>query len=148
MPKRRIKVNVSQNVSWTLKKGSWVAHFLITGLITLLFTQMFGKNLGLQISVITYNVCSFIFFHWIIGDPFNADYKEYTFWEQMATQLEDSSSLIFMALYPIFLFLFVHRSVEWNTKLFFIAFISLMFVVIPKLGFMHMKRVFGIKRYD
>lgn len=146
MPRRNS--GISSNVAWTTHKGSWFIHFFITGLLMLLLIQFFGVNSGLQGTVIIYNVCSFIFFHWLIGDPFTAEYKEFTFWEQMAMQLEESSSLKFMALYPIFLFLFVHRLVTWNKILFCIAFISLLFVVVPKLGFMHMKRVFGIRRYD
>lgn len=148
MPKKNSKIGISSNVSWTIQKGSWLVHFVITGLITLLFTQAFGRNKGLQLALILYNCSSFLFFHWIVGDPFNSEYKDFTFWEQMNIQLEDSSSLTFMALYPIVLFFAVHRLVEWEKSLFFIASISLLFVVIPKLGFMHMKRVFGIKRYD
>lgn len=146
MPRK--EVGLSSNISWTIQKGSWAIHFVITGIIALLFTQFFGTNTGLQIGTITYNVISFIFFHWIVGDPFTLEYKGFTFWEQMASQLGESSSLKFLALYPIFLFLFVHRIVIWNKALFLTAFASLMFVVVPKLGFMHLKRVFGIKRYD
>jgi len=142
------EVGLSSNISWTVQKGSWAIHFVITGIIGLFFTQFFGVNTGLQISTIAYNVISFIFFHWIVGDPFTIEYTGFTFWEQMAVQLGESSTLKFLALYPILLFLFVHRTVEWNFALFLIAFISLMFVVIPKLGFMHLKRIFGIKRYD
>lgn len=148
MVKSKQFINISSNVSWTVQKGSWMIQIIVTVLISMLFTQLFGSNLGLQVSTIFYNICSFIFFHWIIGDPFDTAYKECTFWEQMAIQLEDSSTLTFMALYPVLFFMFVHRMVVWNTKLFYIACISLTLVVIPKLGFMHMKRVFGIKRYD
>lgn len=145
---RHANLGLSCNVSWTIQRGSWAVHFLITGIISMFFTQFFGINYGLQISLITYNILSFIFFHWIVGDPFSCEFKQFTFWEQMACQLEESSTLKFLALYPIILFFFVHRIVVWNKVAFIVAFISLIFVVIPKLGFMHMKRVFGIKRYD
>jgi hypothetical protein len=42
----------------------------------------------------------------------------------------------------------VSRLITWNLRLFIVAIISLGFVVVPKLGFMHMKRVFGIKTHD
>lgn len=148
MKNKKNKTALSSNISWTIQKGSWAIHFIITLLITFLFNQMFGVNTGLQIAVITYNILSFIFFHWIVGDPFSTEYKQFTFWEQMASQLEESSSLTFLALYPILLFLLINRLVHWNITLFVLSFISLILVVIPKLGFMHMKRVFGIKRYD
>lgn len=142
------KVVYSSNISWTIQKGSWLIHFVVTFLIGNLLVTVFGKNKGLQIVTITYNIVSFIFFHWIVGDPFKAEFKEYTFWEQMQSELENSSTLMFMALYPIVLFFFVHRLVDWNRWMFYIAMFSLFLVVIPKLGFMHMKRIFGIKRYD
>lgn len=148
MGKKNSNVDISSNVAWTYQKGSWLVHFLITGLITLLFTKFLGKNKGLQVALIFYNVSSFIFFHWIVGDPFNSKYKKFTFWEQMSVQLGDSSSLTFLSLYPIVLFFGVHRMVTWEKTYLILAIISLAFVVIPKLGFMHTKRVFGIKRYD
>jgi len=141
-------VNVSSNISWTIQKGSWIAHIIITTLLSLLFVQLLGLNLGMQYAIITYNVCSFIFFHWIVGDPFNSDYKDCTFWEQMAIQLGHTSTLKFMALYPVAFFMIAHTIVTWNVWLLIVASITLALVVIPKLGFMHMKRVFGIKRYD
>lgn len=145
MEKQRTTGTVSSNVSWTIQKGSWAIHFIVTGFIALFFVQMFGKNYGMQISVISYNIISFIFFHWIVGDPFTTEYRDYTFWEQMALQLGESSTLKFLALYPVFLFLLVHRIVVWDIKLLCLAFVSLILVVVPKLGFMHMKRVFGIR---
>lgn len=148
MGKKHAKLGISSNISWTVQKGSSIAHVVITGLITLLFTKTFGKNKGLQLALIFYNFCSFLFFHWIIGDPFNAKFREFTFWEQMQAQLEDSSSLTFLSIFPIVLFFAVHRIVEWEKSLFIISSVTLLFVVVPKLGFMHMKRIFGIKRYD
>lgn len=147
MQKQKTTGTVSSNISWTIQKGSWIVHFIVTGFITLFFTQMFGRNYGMQISVISYNIISFIFFHWIVGDPFATEYRDCTFWEQMALQLGESSTLKFLALYPVFFFLVVHRIVVWDVKLFFLAFVSLILVVVPKLGFMHMKRVFKIKRH-
>lgn len=148
MKKNEPNVAISSNIAWTIEKGSWLAHIALTSLLAMLFSQILGKNTGLQVSVISYNISSFIFFHWIVGDPFSGSYEECTFWEQMALQLEQSSSLVFLALYPVVLFMIVHRIVIWDTRLLIVAGISLLFVVVPKLGFMHMKRVFGIKRYD
>lgn len=139
---------LSSNISWTLEKGSWIGHFAVTIIIGMFFTQILGKNKGLQLAIIVYNLVSFFFFHWIVGDPFSTENKGFTFWEQMSVHISVSSSLRFLALYPIFLFLLVNRLVEWSIALLIISLISLSLVVIPKLGFMHMKRVFGIRRYD
>lgn len=147
MPKHP-DVYLSQNVSWTIQKGSWVIHFLLTFIFWIMLSQIFGHTIGCQLTVIMYNVCTFIFFHWIVGDPFDNSYRDFTFWEQMSEQLQHSSTLIFMSIYPVILFMAASRAVIWNPKLLTIAVISLGFVVVPKLGFMHMKRVFGIKRHD
>ena len=139
---------LSQNISWTIQKGSWIMHLILTFIFWIMLSQIFGRAIGWQLTVITYNVCTFIFFHWIVGDPFDNSYRDFTFWEQMAVQLQHSSTLIFMSIYPVILFMVVSRVVIWNPKMLIVAIISLSFVVIPKLGFMHMKRVFGIKRHD
>jgi ORMDL family len=148
MAHKHHKVDISENISWTVQKGASVMHFILTFLICLILTQAFGYNMAWQLTVIIYNILTFIFFHWIVGDPFDTNYRNYTFWEQITEQLEHSYSLIFMSVYPVLLFMAVNRIVVWNTWLFYIAVISLAFVVVPKLGFMHMKRIFGIKRFD
>lgn len=142
------KVVVSQNISWTIQKGSWLIHFVLTFLFWIVFSQIWGYSKGWQVSVICYNFITFFFFHWIVGDPFDTNYRGFTFWEQMAVQLGQTSTLKFMAIYPVLLFMFVNRLVDWDKKLLCIAVISLALVVVPKLGFMHLKRILGIRRYD
>ena len=139
---------LSQNVSWTIQKGSWLIHLIVTFILWITLSQIFGHSIGWQLTVITYNIVTFIFFHWIVGDPFDTSYREFTFWEQVTEQLEHSSTLIFMSVYPVILFMVVSRIVVWKIKLLIVAIISLALVVVPKLGFMHMKRIFGIKRHD
>ncbi|KAI4291456.1 hypothetical protein PAPHI01_0730 [Pancytospora philotis] len=141
-------MHVSQNISWTIQKGSWIIHFVLTGIFWASYSQLFGYAKAWQLTAITYNISTFIFFHWMIGDPFDATYRDFTFWEQMAVQLGQTSTLKFMAIYPVLLFMFVSRLVEWKVKYFIPGVISLVLVVVPKLGFMHMRRIFGIKRHD
>lgn len=148
MAKHNRNVCISQNITWTIQKGSWAVHFILTLLFWVILSQLFGYSMGSQLTVVFYNVLTFIFFHWIVGDPFTTEYREFTFWEQMAVQLGQSSTLRFMSIYPVLLFMLVNRLVTWNIKVFTVAIISLLLVVIPKLGFMHMKRVFGIDRHD
>ncbi|OQS55048.1 hypothetical protein EHP00_1808 [Ecytonucleospora hepatopenaei] len=138
----------SENISWALQKGSWILHFILTFIIYTIFEQLFNYNLSLQLTLISDNVLTFIFFHWIVGDPFDKNYREFTFWEQLSEQMEANSTLIFMSLYPIGLFMIVSRFVKWNLKLYFISLVTLILITVPKLSFMHMKRLFGVKRYD
>lgn len=139
---------ISENISWTIKKGSWIVHILFTITLWLIFTQLFNCKIGLQLTVIFYNLITFIFFHLNVGDPFDNTYKQFTFWEQMVVQLGDTNTLKFIAIYPFVLFIISLRLDNWNNGLFIIALISIALVIIPKFGFMHMKRLFGIKRQD
>ncbi|KAI5168554.1 hypothetical protein PAEPH01_0227 [Pancytospora epiphaga] len=141
-------VVISQNISWTIQRGSWAIHFILTIAFLLTFSQIFGHSTAWQATVIAYNFVTFIFFHWIVGDPFDASYRDFTFWEQMAVQLGQSSTLKFMSLYPVLQFMLVTRLVNWDIRLFVLAVVSLVLVVVPKLGFMHMRRIFGIERHD
>ncbi|TBT99871.1 ORM1-like protein [Hamiltosporidium tvaerminnensis] len=140
-----IPSGVSQNVAWTLQKGSWITHITVTILVKVLYAQLFNPNLSWQLTILTYNFCSFIFFHWIIGDPFDHQYCGHTFWEQMTEQLENSPSLIFLCVYPVVLFIIGNHIVEWNAIMFYLCVFSLCIVIIPKFGFMHRKRLFGIR---
>ncbi len=140
------KVYYSSNISWTLQKGSWLIHFIMTALFYVLYSQFISNNLSYQLTILTYNISTFIFFHWIVGDPFDKNFREFTFWEQLQEQMENSNTLIFMALYPVILFMIINKLVIWDGTLYVMSWISLLMVVIPKLSFMHMKRIF--KRYD
>lgn len=141
MKSKNQKVDISQNVAWTLQRGSWVIHILIIILLKLSISIIFDTNTGWQLSLIIYNISTFIFFHMIPGDPFNDRYSQYTFWEQLSEQLEDSSSLIFIALFPLLVFIIINLFVMWNTILFWTCIVTLFLVTIPKFGFMHLRRI-------
>lgn len=146
--KKGSNVYYSDNIAWVLQKGSWILHFVLTFLIYTVLGQIVSYNKSLQLTLITYNIVTFIFFHWIVGDPFDKNYREFTFWEQLSEQIDANSTLIFMSVYPIILFTIVSRCVKWNIYLYIISLITLFLVTIPKLSFMHMKRIFGLRRYD
>lgn len=134
------RVDVSQNVAWTLQRGSWLIHFLIVGLLKLTLSTVFGADLCWQLTLIVYNVCTFLFFHMLSGDPLSNRYSHYTFWEQLSEQLEGSPGLVFIALFPLVSFIVVNFIVTWNTALFWTCIVSLILVTVPKLGFMHLRR--------
>ncbi|KAL6122203.1 hypothetical protein NUSPORA_00762 [Nucleospora cyclopteri] len=148
MKRKTSTVCLSANISWTIQKGSWIMHPLLTFAIYLLTSYFFTSNYSLQLTLVSYNMITFIFFHWIVGDPFDKNNREFTFWEQVTEQIEAPSTLIYMSLFPVVLFMFVNRIVDWNIKMYILSVISLLLVTIPKLSFMHMKRLFGVRRYD
>ncbi|KAG0418628.1 hypothetical protein EQH57_0709 [Dictyocoela roeselum] len=138
---------LSQNIAWTITKGSWLTHIFLTLAINTLLSHIFGKNKGLQATILCYNIITFIFFHWILGDPFNSQYNNHTFWEQLTEQLENSpESLFFLGIYPIALFIFCNHVVDWDGILFYLCVASLGLVVLPKLEFMHLRRVLNFRR--
>lgn len=136
---------VSQNVSWIFQKGSYLTHIIVVMLISFLYRLFFTYSLSIQLTVISYNLITFIFFHWIKGDPFETKFEGYTFWEQVVEQLEFNNATLFLGLFPLLLFFTSTYIIKWNIKLYFIGVITLCIVVIPKLGFMHKRRIFGIK---
>ncbi|ADM12603.1 Orm1-like membrane protein [Encephalitozoon intestinalis ATCC 50506] len=139
------KVDVSQNVAWTLQRGSWIIHVLVILLLKMTLSVVFNDSIGWQLSLIIYNISTFVFFHMIPGDPFNDRYSLYTFWEQISEQLEGTPDLIFIALFPLIAFTAVNFIIRWNIFLFWICVASLFIVTIPKFGFMHLRRILIFK---
>ncbi|EPR78093.1 ORM1-like protein [Spraguea lophii 42_110] len=138
---------VSQNVAWTFQRGSFISHILITFLVNILYAQLFSRNLSYQLTILTYNMATFIFFHCIIGDPFDSRYVTHTFWEQMVEQLDNTETVWFLGLFPVILFILGNHLVKWNNTMFILCFISLCMVMIPKLGFMHRRRIISSKEH-
>lgn len=136
---------VSQNVSWIFQKGSYLTHMLVVFFINLIFRLFISTSLSIQLTVISYNIITFILFHWIKGDPFETKFEGYTFWEQVVEQLEFNNATLFLGLFPLLLFFISTYIIYWNEKLYIIGIISLFIVIIPKLGFMHRRRLFGIE---
>ncbi|KAF7702727.1 hypothetical protein CDIK_0437 [Cucumispora dikerogammari] len=136
---------VSQNVSWIFQKGSYLTHILVVLTIILIFRLFLSTSLSIQLTVICYNIITFIFFHWIKGDPFETKFEGYTFWEQVVEQLEFNNATLFLGLFPLLLFFISTYIVYWDKNLYIFGIITLCIVVIPKLGFMHKRRIFGIK---
>lgn len=138
------QIRVSENIAWTLQKGSWMIHIVLTLALFSICTFFSNKNIGLQLTILSYNLITFYYFHWIIGDPFDSRYGVCTLWEQMTDQVGSSQGAFFMAIYPCALFFLGNRLVEWNNYLFFLSVLSFSIVMVPKFRFMHMKRIFGL----
>jgi hypothetical protein len=135
-------VDVSQNVAWTLQRGSWMIHILVLVLIRVTFSIFLNSDISWQLSLIIYNLMTLVFFHLISGDPFNDEYANYTFWEQLSLQLEDSSGLVFISIFPLLSFMIISYFTKWSTIMLWLCGISLFLVTLPKLGFMHLRRLF------
>ncbi|KRH94595.1 putative membrane protein [Pseudoloma neurophilia] len=138
---------LSQNIAWTVHKGAMVAHSLIIFLGYLILRSLLNSNnTALMVTPLFYNITTLIFFHLIVGDPFDSNYGALSFWEQMVEQIGYRSTTMFFMVCPIGLFFIINHLVEWNIIMYVLNIISLIIVVIAKCGFMHRRRVFGIGR--
>jgi hypothetical protein len=139
------RVDVSENISWIFQKGSWFIHILLTLIIKLSLSLFVSENTSWQWCIILYNLITFYFFHWKVGDPFSQDYYNYTFWEQIVEQSEDTKQVRFLALYPAILFVIINKIIYWDNFLLYIYILTLIMVTVPKLSFMHHRRIFGLR---
>lgn len=139
---------LSQNIAWTVHKGSFIAHISVVMIGHSILRFVFTKEMAYQVTPLLYNVITFVFFHLIVGDPFDTRFNDHSFWEQMVEQLGYGTTTIFFMVFPIVMFILINHLVVWNVYLFYLNILSLILVVVPKLGFMHRKRVFGLGRED
>ncbi|KAI5171153.1 hypothetical protein NEFER03_0555 [Nematocida sp. LUAm3] len=124
---------ISPNVEWSLEPSTWFGQTLLTATVWLILYQIFSKTAAWTLTIWLYNIITFVFFHAILGDPFNQDYSGMTFWEQLMIQLKGSPGMTFFTLFPIVLFLCGVRLSKFNNFLFISNFLSLVLVVAPKL---------------
>lgn len=123
---------ISPNVEWSLEPSTWFGQTLLTVTVWFILLQIFSRAVASTITIWLYTFITFIFFHAILGDPFNPDYSGMTFWEQMMIQLSGSSGMTFFTIFPIALFLCAARFSHF-TNIFFVAnLFSLVFSVGPK----------------
>ncbi|KAI5192301.1 hypothetical protein NEMIN01_1930 [Nematocida minor] len=124
---------ISPNVEWSLEPSTWLGQTLLTGTVWFILRQIFTKPIAWTLTIWLYNIVTFVFFHAILGDPFNPEYSGLTFWEQLMIQLKGSSGMSFFTLFPVMLFLCGARLAKFNNALFILNFISLILVVTPKI---------------
>ncbi|KAI5186137.1 hypothetical protein NEHOM01_1302 [Nematocida homosporus] len=124
---------ISPNVEWSLEPSTWFGQTLLTATVWFILYQIFSKTTAWTLTIWLYNIVTFVFFHAILGDPFNQEYSGFTFWEQLMIQLKGSSGMTFFTVFPIVLFLCGARLAKFNNFLFVINLSSLIIAVLPKL---------------
>ncbi|KAI5191168.1 hypothetical protein NECID01_1337 [Nematocida sp. AWRm77] len=123
---------ISPNVEWSLEPSTWIGQTLLVATGWFIFYQLSSKTIAWSCTIVLYNIITFLFFHAILGDPFNQEYSSLTFWEQLMIQLEGSSGMIFFTVFPILLFLCGVRFSNYSTVALVINSISLVIVLLPK----------------
>lgn len=123
---------ISPNVEWSLEPSTWIGQTLLVATGWFIFYQLSSTTVAWCCTIFLYNAITFLFFHAILGDPFNQEYSSLTFWEQLMIQLNGSSGMIFFTLFPILLFFCGVRFSHFNTFGFCLSLSSLLVVLAPK----------------
>ncbi|ORX88352.1 putative unfolded protein response protein Orm1 [Basidiobolus meristosporus CBS 931.73] len=136
------------NSSWVNYKGIWVFNIILIVALKVLFGVFPGisKEASWTLTNLTYNIISFVIFHWIIGIPFEFNqgaYDELTLWEQMDNGAQFSPSKKYFTAAPILLFLLGIHYTHYDGTTFLINITALTVNLVGKLPAMHRVRLFG-----
>merc|ERR1711991_855620 len=116
--------------SSTSSKGSW----------TLLQPGLFSTS---------HAFVTFVTWHWMKGTPFafnQGEYDDLTQWEQIDDGEQFTTTRKFFTATPVVLFLISCHYAHFSTTQFAINVVAVGFCLIPKLPYMHKKRILGINK--
>ncbi|TPX34460.1 hypothetical protein SmJEL517_g02889 [Synchytrium microbalum] len=136
------------NSSWVNHRGAWVTNVAMIVGLKIVFSSIPGMSseASWTLTNLSYNLGTFIMFHWVSGTPFTLNQNEnadLTLWEQMDGGLQFTPSKKFLFGLPIVLFLLSTHYTHYDFATFMINLTSLSVVLVSKLPSMHMKRLFG-----
>lgn len=108
-----------------------------------------SREVSWSLANLTYNVFSFIMFHWITGVPFELNQGEYeglTLWEQIDGGDQFTRTRKFLLALPILFFLISTHFSYYDLPKFTVNIVACLINVVAKLPQMHKVRIFGINR--
>ncbi|KAK9767401.1 sphingolipid homeostasis protein orm1 [Basidiobolus ranarum] len=137
------------NSSWVNYKGIWIFNFILIVALKILFGIIPGisSEASWTLTNLSYNLTSFVVFHWIIGIPFEFNQgvcDDLTLWEQMDNGVQFSPSKKYFTAAPILLFLLSTHYTHYAGSTFLINIAALIVNLIGKLPAMHRVRLFGV----
>lgn len=126
------------NANWVHSKGAWVIHIVIICFLKLSFDLIPGVSNELSWSLTngTYDIGSYIMFHYVKGTPFEFNsgaYDNLTMWEQLDQGDYYTPSKKFLFLVPALLFLISTHYTHYDVQLFVINSLFCAIGIIPKL---------------
>ena len=99
---------------------------------------------------IGHGLVTYYLFHWIKGSPIDGDQGKYdslTFWEQIDSEVQGTSTRKFFMLVPVVLFLLASHGSAYDRQPLGINLGVLLVLLVAKLSSMHRVRIFGINKY-
>jgi len=134
------------NSEWVNSKGAWVIHFVLIGLLKILFDIVpnITQETSWTLVNISYMFGSFLMFHWVRGVPFEFNagaYDNLNMWEQIDSGDQYTPAKKFLLSVPIILFLVSTHYTHYDFTYFMINFLATVAVVIPKLPMLHRLRI-------
>ena len=99
---------------------------------------------------ICHGLVTYYLFHWIKGSPIDGDQGKYdslTFWEQIDSEVQGTSTRKFFMLVPVVLFFLASHGSAYDRQPLGINLGVLIVLLVAKLSSMHRVRIFGINKY-
>lgn len=143
----------NRNATWVNYKGAWTIHFVVIGLIKIIYDLFPGisTELSWTLTNFTYVFGSYLMFHYVTGIPweFNAGaYDNLTMWEQIDNGDQYTPAKKFLLGVPIGLFLISTHYTQYDLTLFTLNCLACLLLVIPKLPSSHRLRIILFSNED
>jgi len=141
------------NATWLGSRGMWVTYAIFVAILHffLISVPFLTIPLAWTLTNLTHNVCNFIVLHVLKGAPWEpqdqGDARSLTHWEQIDYGIQFTRTRKFLMIVPIILFFLASFYTRYDSRHFVLNFVSMCFVVIPKLPQFHCVRLFGINKY-
>lgn len=145
--------NENPNANYMNGRGFWLFYVLvITGVhLILLSVPFLSVPWVWTITSVGHNVIQFWFLHWMKSHPWitfdQGSCRRLTHWEQIDHGVQYTPTRKFLTIVPISLFILASGYSHYEKLHFVFNFVSLAFVLVPKLPSFHKKRLFGINKY-
>ncbi|CAG7820070.1 unnamed protein product [Allacma fusca] len=141
------------NVSWLNSRGMWLTYSIVVTLLHLflLSVPFLSIPVAWTLTNLIHNSINFVFLHVLKGAPWEPQdqglARRLTHWEQIDYGVQFTSTRKFLTIFPIILFFLASFYTRYDPRHFILNFVTLLFVVIPKLPQFHRVRLFGINKY-
>ncbi|KAL7411970.1 ORMDL family-domain-containing protein, partial [Mrakia frigida] len=138
----------TENWQWVDAKGAWIIHpiLILLGKFLIDAVPGIGSDLSWSLTNCGYMGISYLIFHQMVGLPFEnvsptgGAYDDLTLWEQIDDGAQYTPAKKYLTSVPIGLFLISTHYSSYDPVLFFINFVALALVLIPKLPVLHRLR--------
>ncbi|KNC46747.1 unfolded protein response Orm1 [Thecamonas trahens ATCC 50062] len=143
---------VNPNSTWINGRGFWIFYLCLIGgfrFFLYLLQGFMASTTAWTLFNVLHTMTTFVTWHWMKGTPFEhnqGEFKEFTLWEQLDDEVQFTTTRKFFTAVPVVLFLISCHYAHFTTTQFVINVVAVGFALIPKLPYMHRKRILGINK--